>query len=275
MSAGPVQLLPPVPQRLWGWPAVLNFVAGGLGAGFYLAAAVSGRVGVARWLGPALVLAGFLAVAAEAGRPLRGPRVLTRVHTSWMSRELWLGAAFAVFAALDLHALGVAAAALLALAQGAILRRACGIPAWSLPIVPLVFLSSALVSGTGLWLLVEVAAGRPAGDRTFAAVLVLLVAHMALWQGYLTASPDPAFREAVGPLREGATRTLTVVGGYLFPALLIALALAGPALAAPVTVAVGVGMIASQVAAKAGLILRAGQLRPITIPHLAPRRRAS
>jgi hypothetical protein len=38
------------------------------------------------------VLAGFAAVAGEAGRPLRGPRVLWKVRTSWMSRELWIGA---------------------------------------------------------------------------------------------------------------------------------------------------------------------------------------
>ncbi len=38
----PSVLLPPVTQRLWGWPAVVNFAAGGLGAGLYLVAAVAG-----------------------------------------------------------------------------------------------------------------------------------------------------------------------------------------------------------------------------------------
>jgi len=270
-----VELLPPVSQRLWGWPAVLNFVCGGLGAGLYLVAAVAGSPAGARWLGPALVLAGFLAVAAEAGRPLRGPRVLTRVGTSWMSRELWLGGAFVVAALVDLRLLAAPAAALLALAQGAILRQARGVPAWAAASMPLVFLSSALLSGTGLWLVLEAAAGRAPGDRGFAAVLVVLIAHMAVWQRYLGSSRDPAFRAATRPLHEGWPRALVLVGGYLGPALLIALALAWPAVAAPVAAAAALGMIASQVAVKASLILQAGQLRPITIPHLAARRNAS
>ena len=36
--ANPVELIPPAPQTLWGKPAVANFVLGGLGAGFYVAA---------------------------------------------------------------------------------------------------------------------------------------------------------------------------------------------------------------------------------------------
>ncbi len=101
LAVKPIDLLPSRPQTFWGWPAVLNFFLGGLGAGFYvvtvLAEGPDGRSAVmtlASWLAPACVLAGFAAVAAEAGRPLRGPRVLLRVGTSWMSRELWLGGAF-------------------------------------------------------------------------------------------------------------------------------------------------------------------------------------
>ncbi|MBI4010900.1 MAG: dimethyl sulfoxide reductase anchor subunit [Candidatus Rokubacteria bacterium] len=281
-------LLPAVPQRLWGWPAVVNFAAGGLGAGLYLAAAVAGgfaaspAVRLAAWLGPALVLAGFVAVATEAGRPFRGPRVLARAGTSWMSRELWLGGAFVVFAAGEwtplagpgLRAAAALAAAALALAQGWILRHARGVVAWDVPLVPAVFLSSAVVSGAGLLMLLEVAGGRAPGDRAFAAVLVLLIVHMLIWQGYLGWSREAAFVQAVRPLREGPVRAFTVVGGYLAPALLIAPALAWPSLAGPAAAAAAVGMIASQVGAKAALILEAGQLRPITLPHLAPSRRS-
>ena len=99
-SLSRVELIPPQRQRLWGWPAVMNFVLGGLGAGWYaialLAAGFEGSpaVTVASWAAPALVLAGFAAVASAAGRPQRGLRVLTRVRTSWMSRELALGGTF-------------------------------------------------------------------------------------------------------------------------------------------------------------------------------------
>src|SRR3972149_3283401 len=100
VAARSVELIPATPQRLWGKPAVANFALGGLGAGLYLAAVVEvwlgapGAVNVASWLGPVLVLAGFVAVATEAGRPLRGPRVLTRLRTSWMSRAPGGGGVF-------------------------------------------------------------------------------------------------------------------------------------------------------------------------------------
>jgi DMSO reductase anchor subunit len=256
VTAAPVVLLPAIAQRLWGWPAVVNLAAGGLGAGLYLAFAVAGTPGIARWLAPALVLAGFAAVAAEAGRPLRGGRVLARVRTSWMSRELWLGTAFALAAALGLVPLAAPAAAALALAQGMILREARGVPAWSVPVMPVLFLTSALVSGAGLWLLLEVAGGRQPGDRAFAAVLVLAVAHAAL---------------AIRHVRVGPFDVL----GHLAPAVLLAPALAWPALAVPAGALAGLALVVSQVGAKAALVLVAGRLRPITIPAFAPRRNVS
>jgi len=79
--ANPVELIPPTRQRVWGVPAVLNFALGGLGAGFYAAAALaaglaaSPAVTLASWLGPALVLAGFVSVAAEADVPAHADAV--------------------------------------------------------------------------------------------------------------------------------------------------------------------------------------------------------
>src|SRR5512145_2892010 len=130
-----VTLIAGARQRVWRLPAVANFVLGGLGAGFYAAAAVAGggALAVAGWLGPVLVLAGFAAVAAEAGRPGRGLRVVARVRTSWMSREAVLGGAFAALAGADLlapapglRALAVAAALAYVFAQGRILSAARG-----------------------------------------------------------------------------------------------------------------------------------------------------
>ena len=73
-------------------------------------------------------------MATEAGRPWRGPRVLARVRTSWMSRELWLGGAFTLVAiggwrveGPPLSVLGAAAAVALVLGTGLgilLIRRA-------------------------------------------------------------------------------------------------------------------------------------------------------
>jgi DMSO reductase anchor subunit len=276
--ARPLCLLPPVAQTLWGWPAVANFALGGLGAGLYVMAALAAGFGpsatlrVAAWLGPLLVLAGFAAVATEAGRPLRAPRVLGRVRTSWMSRELWLGGAFALLAAGTLttqgtgpRVLAAAAGVALALAQGLILRHARGVAAWSVPPMPVVFLTSALVSGAGLLLLLEAGSGRPL-DRLLGMTLVTLVVHLCVWSLFVTWSGDEAFVHGVRPLRGGSSGLVVVVGGYLFPSFLAALAIVLPRLGPVCAAAAGALVVTGQAWMKAALIRQAGQLRPITLP---------
>lgn len=283
--AAPVELIPPRPQTLWGWPAIANFALGGAGAGHYLVAALRALGGdltelrLASALGPALVLAGFGAVATEAGRPWRGPRVLVRVASSPMSRELALGGAFAILAGLEfvvphpLARLGAAAAALaLALAQGAILRQARAVPAWSVAPMPAVFLASAAVSGTGLSMLIRALAG-PGPDRgLLGGGLVLLALALVVWLAYLTWTDEAAFRDATRPLRRDAAVELIGLG-YLVPFALAALALAWPDRAPLAGGLAAVLMLAGQVRAKEVLIRGVGQVRAISLRSLRlPRR---
>jgi DMSO reductase anchor subunit len=271
-------LLPPVAQALWGWPAVANFALGGLGAGLYAGATFAAGFGpspagrVAAWLGPLLVLGGFAAVAAEAGRPGRGLRVLARVRTSWMSRELWLGGLFSLCAAATLvldgrgpRVLAAASAVALVVAQGQILRHARGVAAWAVAPMPVVFLTSALVSGAGLLLLLEARTGRPP-DRLLGAALLALIAHVCVWSVFLGWSREPAFVQGVRPLREGSNGLGALLAGYLLPSLAAALAVAVPPLGRPLAVGAGLLMVAGQVATKAALLRRAGQVRAITLP---------
>jgi DMSO reductase anchor subunit len=284
--AAPADLLPPVLQTLWGWPAVANFALGGVGAGLYVVAALATGFGpsaalrVAAWLGPLLVFAGFVAVATEAGRPLRGPRVLARVRTSWLSRELWLGGVFALCAAgtlatdgRGLRVLAAVAAAAFALAQGQILRHARGVAAWAVPPMPAVFLTSALVSGAGLILVLEAWTGRPP-DRLLGTALVALIVHLCAWSVLVSWSRDEAFVRGVRPLREGSS-AVAIVGGYLVPSLLAALAIALPPFGRPLAALAGVLMVAGQVSMKTALIRKAGQLRPISLPSERLQRRSS
>jgi DMSO reductase anchor subunit len=283
-----LELIPARPQTLWGWPAVVNFVAGGAGAGLYLAAALTARFGasplltLASCLSPALVLLGFVAVGAEAGRPLRGPRVLARAGTSWMSRELWLGGAFVLLAGAELVApdaalrLGAAVAAVaFAAAQGFILRRARAIAAWDVPVMPLVFVASALVSGVGLALVVETVAGRAPGAAWTGAAMVLVALSLLVWLGYVTWSREPAFASATLMLREGSAAIAIVGGGYVAPLLLLALGLALPGLAAPAGALAGMALTLGQACAKSVLIVSAGRLRPVTLTNLSLQRRSS
>jgi DMSO reductase anchor subunit len=266
---------------------VANFVLGGLGSGLYLVAAAGGGLArtpalvTAAWLGPLLVLAGFGAVALEAGRPLRGLRVLARVATSWMSRECALGLGFAALAALEFVApgpLGRAAAAglaaLFAIAQGFIPRRARGVSAWDVPVLPALFAVSALASGLGLHALLATVAGEGAGQALRAAIAVVAVLAGLVWIAHLTWSSDEAFRTAVRPLREGAPAVATFSTVSFLPLALALLGIAFPGPADLTTALAGALLVAGQIQVKRALILAAGQLRPVTIARLTVGRRS-
>jgi DMSO reductase anchor subunit len=274
-TANPVDLMQGVRQTLWGKLAVANFVLGGLGAGVYLIAAVASGLGpspdltLATLVGPALVLAGFVAVGLEAGSPLRGLRVLRRVATSWMSRELWLGAAFVLFAvgdfvhpALAVRLMAVVAALGLSLAQGSILRAALAVPNWSVALMPLVFAASALVSGSGLITLIDVARGQPPGQVQSIATVGLLLVGALVWQKYgrlVRFAPTP---------REGWGVVAILAVGYVAPIVLELFALAQTNLEMPAAALAGVLMVGGQIQAKALLILSAGEVRPIRAVYL-------
>ena len=284
----PVELIPAQRQILWGWQAVANFTLGGAGAGLYGTAVFAAgfertaAVVLASWLAPLLVLAGFIAVAGEAGRPLRGPRVLWKVRTSWMSRELWIGGVFVLLAAADIafplrlyRVQALAAAVLLALAQGMILRRSRGIAAWDAAVMPWLFLLSAAVSGAGAYMLLEVLAGRPVPPAVLAAGILLVI--LAFWSGraYVSTPAGHAFREATASLRGGAAGRLAAGLGGALPLGALAVALASPPAAATAAALAGLAMVAGQAYLKTELIVRAGLLRPITVPTLRMSRRLS
>jgi formate-dependent nitrite reductase membrane component NrfD len=283
----PVELIPARRQLLWGWQAVVNFALGGIGAGLYGTAVLAAgfertpAVALYSWLAPLLVLAGFAAVAGEAGRPFRGPRVLWKVRTSWMSRELWIGAAFVLLIAADIafplrlhRAQALGAAVLLALAQGMILRHSRGIAAWDAPIMPWLFLLSAAVSGSGAYMLLEVVAGRAVAPPVLAASVLLLI--LAFWAGrvYMGTPAGRAFTEATASLRNGVAGHLVAGLGGALPLGALAVALLAPAAAAPAVALAGLAMVAGQAYVKTELIVRAGLLRPVTVPYLRMSRRS-
>lgn len=278
------ELLPPTRQVLWGRLAVANFFLGGTGAGAYVVAAAASGLGrspiltVASVLGPLLAIAGLLCVAGEAGRPLRGVRVLRMARSSWMSRELWAGGAFIVCAAADgflpgigFGIPGVFAALIFIGAQGAILAQARGVAAWDVPLLPFVFLTSGLAGGTGLLALVSPILGD--GER---ALLVWAMASLILlsgwgWVSYLTWSGDSAFRHATRQLRRTPALAVVVGAGHLLPLCLLGVGRWFPDFAAGSLVLSGAGVLVGALAAKAALVLRAGQLRPVTISALGVR----
>jgi DMSO reductase anchor subunit len=156
--------------EVWGWQAFVNFTLGGMATGFYiLIIAIDFILGdtpallhsnTLKLIPPILVALGFLAVATEAGQPARGLYLIRNLRSSWMSRETVAGALFISATAADcflphigLRILAIAAASGFLLSQGFIVYRACALPAWNVPIIPVYFISSSFSMGFGLWLL--------------------------------------------------------------------------------------------------------------------------
>src|SRR5437868_4970889 len=95
-------------QDVWTDRAVINFTFGASGAALYLLSTcaavleVNSASAILRLVSIALVAFGLLAVAAEAGRPIRARYLLTNLRRSWMSRESLAAVAFLMTSFLSL-----------------------------------------------------------------------------------------------------------------------------------------------------------------------------
>ncbi|MCK4605171.1 MAG: polysulfide reductase NrfD, partial [Deltaproteobacteria bacterium] len=170
-----MQLISPMKQRVWHWPAVANFFLGGMAGGLYLIQSVLTHfVDMAKGnslfvkftlVASALILLGLLLVGLESGRPMRGLYVFREPRRSWMSREAWAAVVFVPAAILNciipnpvVLSLAIFAAFFFMVSQGLIVYSARGVTAWNVPIIPLFFISSGLATGSGLFLLLTTVA---------------------------------------------------------------------------------------------------------------------
>jgi len=261
--SGEIQILGPDRQRDWRWPAVINFTLGGAGAGFYILAALGGDA-PRGWLAPLLVVAGLAAVALEAGRPLRAHHLLRNLGRSWMSREVFAALMFVVAGLLDsyrpslaLSVVAVTSAAALLLCQGFIVYRAGALPAWNVPVMPVLFISSGLAAGAGVALLAWPHATAGIG-------LACIGANLVAWLVYLWGTRERAFRQATRVLRRPGALIVVVGLGHVLPGILLGLALARTGSTGAALVA-GAAMIVGSLSQKAGVVLWAGYLQAIAL----------
>jgi phenylacetyl-CoA:acceptor oxidoreductase subunit 1 len=188
-------------QRFWDYRAAMNFTLGGLGSGLALSA-------FATWLAAGLptplLLGLFLAAGAlmavglafvffEIGRKLRFLHALKRPQSSWMTREVYVVAAFYPLLAADLlfprpalHTAVALAAAAFLYCQARILHAGKGIPAWRAPLMPSMLIASGLAEGAGL--AIAVVALANVGKAPLAALAVLglglALLNAELWRRY-------------------------------------------------------------------------------------------
>jgi len=168
-------------QTEWGWLAALDFFFGGIGAGLFLLALYldfkkfKALAKISALLGPIFVIAGVICLAIELGRPERFTLVFTKLGTSWISGGALFNTVFILFGlgyALSEYkwfgwlpwrketALGKAIGAiagifafLVAMYPGFVLATSVGIPFWVSPMIPVLFITYALVTGAAVILL--------------------------------------------------------------------------------------------------------------------------
>ncbi|PWB65761.1 MAG: hypothetical protein C3F17_03245 [Bradyrhizobiaceae bacterium] len=175
-------------------------MGGGAGTGLLVAFGLASLVAMPHRLiglaALALVATGLFLVWLEIGRPWRFLNVLRHPQRSWMTREALVAAFLFPLGALGLwygHPALVGAAAITGLGflycQARILTAARGIPAWRVPaIVPLI-VSTGLAEGAGLFLALGALLQPPAAATTLVAgaLLALVVLRALAWLGYRAA----------------------------------------------------------------------------------------
>ena len=234
----------PRQQDIWRWPAVVNFTVGSMGAGYYvwiwLAGVLAGGSDV-QWEGSragivaaGLILSGFFALFFESGNPLRSYFALLNVQHSWMSRELWLAAAFVAFIGLHLIyplMILVWAAAFVAfmfiVSQAFIIYKCRAISPWNVRLILPLFILTGLSSGFGLFLIIEWRSGMSStvpllGGATWVACLVTFISYI---RGFSLEDHD--FRSATRRLRTVLSLLIGVWVGLVLPFALLATVIGG------------------------------------------------
>ncbi len=273
-------------QEYWDYKGAMNFVFGGIAAGYavlaylvHLSGALSDFALPMAYAGAGAVMAvGLVALVFKIGRPFRALYAILRPQSSWMSRELYAVAAFYPLVAADLlwpapalHALAALAAAAFLVCQARILYACKGIPAWRAPLIPWMLVLTGLYEGAGMLAIIFAMAHLQAPAQTPIAGLglVLALVNAALWRRYR----GTAAAHGVGfsTRRELARITPWLHGfGHAVPAVLFLAALAVPSPAVPLAFA-GFAVLFGGALWKFTLVIQACHFQGFAVPKM-PRR---
>jgi phenylacetyl-CoA:acceptor oxidoreductase subunit 2 len=280
----PIQLKKSVKQKTWGWPAAVNFIIGGTGGGVYFfslfqAFICFGSDSFSKSLPfglipPLLISIGFLCLGIEAGRPLRGCYLFRNPQKSWISRETFACCIFIPASLCDyffpnpvFKLFAITAALGFLVSQGFIVYRALAITAWNIPIIPLVFLSSALVSGYGLFLILTVTDVKGSDQTMLFFGLIFLVLNLLIWLVYLWQASSTSTTKK---LRQLFSLTLTTGVGQIIPFFLLLFLLLqkrniDPVFLTLMIVLCGILLLIGNLTQKIGIIISAGYFRAIKL----------
>jgi formate-dependent nitrite reductase membrane component NrfD len=198
-----------------------------------------------------------------------------------MSRELLAGLLFAGLVLSDtvwprdvLKVLAAGAALTLLLSQGLLLYRARGIPAWNQRWLPVLFLSSGLLTGAALLLgLVLLAQTGTAGQQLHGAIaLGLTLVDLVLWLAYLRQPPTTtALEQSLRCLTSPWPLGSVVGGGHVLPLLLLGTGLYPSPASACLLLAACVALLLGGLFLKDSVVTQAGYLIGLPMPRLASR----
>jgi len=278
------QLVPQNHQQVWGWPAVMVFTLGGMGAGFYVTTIIESfmRTGFIALsspslfglIGVAISAIGFLNLTAETGRPSRSLYVTMNIKSAWISREIILFLLFAAsaisnsfFPSVFLCIPSLLMAICFIVSQGLIIYRSLAVSAWNVPLVPALFLISGLLSGYSGILFVAILEYIPLSRNLFALGFVLLSSHLAIWLMYLFGERNEAFFSATAKLRKPLRLTAYVSISFISPLAFLLYASVSESIqsASYLLAAAGSTILVSAVVEKIELLRTVGKLRRITL----------
>ena len=278
-----IELIPSKKQKAWGWPAAVNFILGGLAAGFYIlcfldqllqeSIFVVSMPPICKALAPVLLGMGFLALTFEAGRPRRAFYLLRNLRASWMSVEFLTGMVFMLSAILSMvinhpvfPMVAASSALIFLVSQGMILCKARAMPAWNVSLMPILFLTSGLSMGSGLVLLLS-ALHLLSLSGTFLSVSLICVAmDMAAWLLYLYWSGDRSFLSATRVFRHPIVITFNTGIGHAFPVLLLLFEVtSGMKFQDSIVLLAGFAILIGGAVRKMIVVMGVGNMREITL----------
>ncbi len=194
-------------QQEWSWLLAIWLFLGGTGSGLFLLFLILGLPPYFAALSLGFVLSGGIILLLELGSPLRAWRTVFRPGTSWLSRgvffvfffiiscSLAIGPAFELFSWLPLSANGLVVkllgwvaglCALMIILYPAFFfhSTSLAIPFWNTPLLPLLFVSYAVLGGDGIVLLLS-SSTKSILPRAELLAIVLIVINAIMISIYL------------------------------------------------------------------------------------------
>ncbi len=217
-------------QTEWAWLIAAAFFFGTVGAGLY---SISFLTGFHTGAVVALVIVGVLKGAAHMlflGKPMRFPMAIRKWRTSWISRGViamfvFLGCGVVYIAGFPEGSfvspgvsrgfgwVALAAALVIMVYDGFVLRACRGIPLWNTLLMPAVGLSYALLGGSTMTLVLEALTNEPTNDWLEWLQVGLLLLNVVLIAAVLASSRGKAGapRVSASLLTQGSVAPLFLV----------------------------------------------------------------